>query len=82
MNRRRKGRRNCCIQEAITYKKQFTKTKKNDKTTNIFAIPPKKIDKIILQTFYQNHMKMETIFVNTENSRTNKSDKLFYYFTD
>ena len=28
------------------------------------------------------NLKMETIFMNTENSKTNESNKFFYEFTD
>ena len=34
-----------------------------------------------MKTIYK-HLKMETMFMNTENSRINKSDKFHYYFID
>ena len=35
-----------------------------------------------LYASHQYYLKMETIFMNTENSTTNKSGKHSYYFTD
>ena len=31
---------------------------------------------------YQDYLKMETIFMNTLNSKTNESNKFIYQFTD
>ena len=54
--------------------KQFTKTYKWNQATIVFFVPFKKINQINLQPFNQRYLKMETIFMNTENSKT----KLIY----
>ena len=42
----------------------------------------KKINQINLKKINQNHSKMEAIFMDTENSKTNESNKIHYYFID
>ena len=35
-----------------------------------------------LEQFHQHYLNMETIFINTENSKTNESNKFIHQFTD
>ena len=42
----------------------------------------KKITKNIYKKFGLHYLNMETIFVNSENSKTNESNKFIYQFTD
>ena len=42
----------------------------------------KKINQNNLKKCDQYHLKMETVFMNTENNRTNESNKFSYYFID
>ena len=42
----------------------------------------KKTYKKYLRKFDQHYLNMETIFMNTENSKTNESNKFIYQFTD
>ena len=42
----------------------------------------KNLSKTIYNHLINNILKMETIFMNTLNSKTNKSDRFFYQFTD
>ena len=42
----------------------------------------KKLTKKIYNNFDQHYLNMKTIFMNTENSKTNESNKFIYQFTD
>ena len=50
--------------------------------TIVLFVQIKKAYKKYLKQFDQHYFNMETIFLNTENSNTNESNKFIYQFTD
>ena len=50
--------------------------------TIVLFVQIKKAYKKYLKQFDQHYFNMETIFLNTENSKTNESNKFIYQFTD
>ena len=59
------------------------KNYKNEITQLLYALyRSKKISQSKLQTFNSSHLEIETIFMNTENSKNKESNKFGYYFTD
>ena len=48
----------------------------------MFLVPFKKINKNNLQPFNQRYLKMETIFMNNENSKANEPHRFSLSFTD
>ena len=62
--------------------KKFSKIQKRNQATIAFFVLIKKTYEKYLQKFGLHYLNIETIFMNTENSKTNESNKCIYQITD